>query len=112
ISKDIPVMIGSTLNVLMPTAYGEMNLTMEEATDRLAKEYGDRTEEYVSLFAKAYPDYTPQDLLSVDKLFRPYTIRTADARAAETNAPVYVYLLAWKSPVDSASRGSFHGLDI
>lgn len=112
ISKDIPVMIGSTLNELMPTAYGEKNLTMEEAKDRLAKEYGDRTEEYVSLFAKAYPDYTPQDLLSVDKLFRPYTIRTADARAAETNAPVYVYLLAWKSPVDSASRGSFHGLDI
>ncbi len=112
ISKDIPLMIGSTLNELMPVAYGEKNLTLEQAKARLVKDYGNKTDQYVSLFAKAYPDYTPQDLLSVDKVFRPYTIRTADARATETNAPLYVYFLAWKSGVDSASKGSFHGLDI
>lgn len=112
ISKDIPVMIGSTLNELMPTAYGEKDLTIEQAKERLTEEYGDKADEYISLFAKAYPDYTPQDLLSIDKVFRPYTIRTADARASESSAPLYVYLLTWKSPVDSASRGSFHGLDI
>jgi len=112
ISNDIPLMIGSTLNELMKTAYAEKDLTMEQAKGRLAKEYGDKTDRYISLFAKAYPDYTPQDLLSIDNVFRPYTIRTADARALETSAPLYVYLLAWKSPVDSASRGSFHGLDI
>lgn len=112
ISYNKPVMIGSTLNELMPVVYGEKNLTMKQAKERLAKQYGNKTDQYISLFAKAYPDYTPQDLLSVDVVFRPYTIRTADARAAETNAPLYVYLLAWKSPVDSASKGSFHGLDI
>ncbi|WP_044239881.1 carboxylesterase/lipase family protein [Flexithrix dorotheae] len=112
ISKDIPVMIGSTLNELMPTVYGEKNLTMEQAEARLTKDYGNKTDQYISLFSKAYPGYTPQDLLSIDKVFRPYTIRTADARASETDAPLYVYLLTWKSPVDSASRGSFHGLDI
>jgi len=112
ISNDIPLMIGSTLNEMMPTAYGEKDLTIEDAKERLATEYGDRTDQYIELFAKAYPDHTPQDLLSVDKVFRPYTIRTADARALETSTPLYVYLLAWKSPVDSASRGSFHGLDI
>ncbi len=112
ISKDIPLMIGSTLNEMMPTAYGEKDLTIEQAKERLAKEYGNRTDQYIKLFAKAYPDYTPQDLLSVDKVFRPYTIRTADARSLETSAPLYVYFLAWKSPVDNASKGSFHGLDI
>jgi para-nitrobenzyl esterase len=112
ISKDIPLMIGSTLNELVRTAYGEKDLTMEQAKERLAKEYGDKTEQYIALFAKAYPDYTPQDLLSVDHVFRPNTIRTVDARALESTAPLYVYFLAWKSPVDSASRGSFHGLDI
>ncbi|WP_163321925.1 carboxylesterase/lipase family protein [Draconibacterium mangrovi] len=112
ISKDIPLMIGTTLNELMRTAYGEKDLTLEEAKERLAKEYGDKTDEYISLFAEAYPDYTPQDLLSVDKTFRPFTIRTADARAKETDAPLYVYFLAWKSAVDNASKGSFHGLDI
>ena len=112
ISKDIPVMIGSTLNELMPVAYGDKTLTIEQAKERLAKEYGKKTDEYISLFAKAYPNYTPQDLLSIDKVFRPFTIRTADARAAESTAPLYVYLLTWKSGVDSASKGSFHGLDI
>ncbi len=112
ISKDIPLMIGTTLNELMRTVYGEKDLTMEQAKERLAKEYGDKTNQYIELFAKAYPNYTPQDLLSIDKVFRPFTIRTADARAVQGNAPVYTYLLAWKSQVDSASKGSFHGLDI
>ncbi|MCH7407897.1 carboxylesterase family protein [Belliella sp. DSM 111904] len=112
ISKEIPVMIGSTLNELKPTAYGEKNLTLEEAKERLQKTYGDKTDEYITRFAEAYPDYTPQDLLSVDDVFRPYTIRTADARAAESSAPLYVYFLAWKSGVEDSSKGSFHGLDI
>ncbi len=112
ISKDIPVMMGSTLNEMMPVAYGEKDLTLEQAKERLTKIYGEKTEQYVELYAKAYPDYTPQDLLSVDNVFRPYTIRTADARALETDAPLYVYFLAWKSSVDDDSKGSFHGLDI
>lgn len=112
ISKDIPVMIGTTLNELVSTAYSEKDLTLEQAKIRLAKEYGNKTDEYIELFVKAYPDYTPQDLLSIDKVFRPFTIRTADVWSRQSNAPLYVYLLAWKSQVDNASRGSFHGLDI
>lgn len=112
ISNDIPLMMGSTLNEMMPTFYGEKDLTLEQAKERLGKIYGDKTDQYIELFAKAYPDYIPQDLLSIDKVFRPYTIRTADARSSGSNAPLYVYFLAWKSGVDNASKGSFHGLDI
>lgn len=112
ISDEIPLMIGTTLNELMRTAYGEKDLTLEKAKERLSKIYKKRTDQFVELFGKAYPDFTPQDLLSLDTVFRPFTIRTADARAKQTSAPTYMYLLAWKSPVDSASRGSFHGLDI
>lgn len=112
ISKDIPILMGSTLNEMMPVAYGEKDLTLNQAKERLSEIYGDKTNEYVDLYAKAYPDYTPQDLLSIDNVFRPYTIRTADARSLESSAPLYVYFLAWKSDVDDASKGSFHGLDI
>lgn len=112
ISKEIPIMMGSTLNELMQTVYSEKELTLEQAKERLTKLYGDRTGQYIELFAKAYPDYTPQDLLSIDTVFRPFTIRTADARGVQGNAPLYVYLLTWKSPVENASKGSFHGLDI
>jgi carboxylesterase type B len=112
ISKDIPLMIGTTFNELMRTYYAEKDLSMEQARERLVKEYGDRTDEYIRLFSEAYPGYTPQDLISVDNVFRPYTIRAADARARQGGAPLYVYFLAWKSPVEGASKGSFHGLDI
>ena len=112
ISNHIPLLIGTTLNELVKVAYAEKNLTLEEAKKRLIKTYGDKTDTYIKLFEKAYPNYTPQDLLSIDTLFRPNTIITADARSAKTNAPVYSYLLTWKSTVEDNTKGSFHGLDI
>jgi para-nitrobenzyl esterase len=112
ISKDIPLLIGTTLNELAKTVYSEKDLTLDEAKKRLAEKYGDKTDDYIKLFAQAYPNYTPQDLLSIDTLFRPNTIVTADARAAKTTAPVYSYLLTWKSTVEDYTKGSFHGLDI
>lgn len=112
ISKDIPLLIGTTLNELVKTAYDEKDLTLEQARERLSETYGDNTDTYLGLFEKAYPDYTPQDLLSIDTLFRPNTIVTADARAEKTDAPVYSYLLTWKSTVEDNTKGSFHGLDI
>jgi para-nitrobenzyl esterase len=112
ISDGIPLMIGTTLNELMRTAYAEKDLTIERAKERLTKVYKDRTDQFITLYTKTYPEFTPQDLLSVDTVFRPFTIMTADARVKQANAPTYCYFLAWKSPVDSASRGSFHGLDI
>jgi para-nitrobenzyl esterase len=112
ISEGIPLLIGTTLNELMPTAYAEKNLTKEQARERLAKVYKGRTDQFIALYAKTYPDFTPQDLLSIDTVFRPFTIMASDARVKQASAPLYSYFLAWKSPVDSASKGSFHGLDI
>ena len=58
ISYGIPLMMGSTLNELMRTFYGEKDMTLQQAKDSLAIKYGDKTDQYISLFAKAYPDYT------------------------------------------------------
>lgn len=112
LSNDIPLLIGSTLNELVKPAYDEKQLTLTEARERLVKSYGDKTDDYIQLFAQAYPDHSPQDLLSIDTLFRPNTIVTADAWSVTSNAPVYTYLLTWKSPVEDNTKGSFHGLDI
>ncbi len=109
---DVPLMIGTTLNEMVKTAYAEKDLTMEQARERLQRIYGGKTDRYIELYAQAYLDFTPQDLLSIDNVFRPNTIMAADARAESTLAPVYSYLLTWKSPVDDGTRGSFHGVDI
>lgn len=112
ISNHIPLLLGTTLNELVPTAYGETSLTMDAAKDRLQKIYGEKADHYIELFGQAYPDYSPHDLLSIDTLFRPNTIAVADAREQQARAPIYTYLLTWKSPVENGSKGSFHGLDI
>lgn len=112
ISNDIPLLIGTTFNELMRTAYGQKNLGIDQAKERLKKSFGDKTDKYIELFGKAYPGYSPQDLVSIDTVFRPYTIMVADARSLKKKAPVYTYLLTWKSPVDDGTKGSFHGVDI
>lgn len=112
ISNHVPLLIGTTFNELMRTTYSEKDLTLDEVRERLKKSYGVKTDKFIELFSKAYPDFTPHDLLSIDTVFRPYTIMVADAKASLNRAPVYAYFLAWKSPVNNGSGGSFHGLDI
>jgi para-nitrobenzyl esterase len=112
ISNNVPLLIGTTFNELMRTAYSEKNLTLEQAKERLKKSYGDKTEKYIELFRKTYPGYSPQDLVSIDTVFRPYTIMVADFWSGKSKAPVYTYMLTWKSAVDDSSKGSFHGMDI
>ena len=106
-SSDIPVMIGTTFNELQRLQY-DQSMTKEQAREQLQKTFGDETEAYIKAFAKAYPDYTPQDLLSIDWLFRPKTLITADAMASVNNK-LYMYMFTWRSPVN---KGSVHGHEL
>ena len=108
ISTDIPILIGTTFNELQPLAY-QRAMTMEEATAQLEKTFGKSTKQYIKEFAKTYPDYTPQDLVSIDWLFRPKTIITADAITKNRNAKTYMYMFTWRSPVN---KGSVHGHEL
>ena len=85
ISDNVPLMIGTTFNELQRLHY-KRNLTLDEARTELLPTFGDETDAYIAAFAKAYPDYTPQDLLSIDWLFRPKTLITADARATKLSS--------------------------
>ena len=108
ISDDVPLMIGTTFNELQRRVY-DQPMTLEEARAMLEPTFGEDTEAYVEAFAEAWPDYIPQDLLSIDMMFRPKTIITADAVAETRQAPTYVYMWTWKSPVD---QGSVHGNEL
>ena len=108
ISSDVPLMIGTTFNELQRRVYGTP-MTLDEAKAQLKPTFGDRVDEYVAAFAEAWPDYTPQDLLSVDMMFRPKTLITADAVATTRKAPTWMYMFTWKSPAD---QGSVHGYEL
>ena len=108
ISNDIPIIIGTTFNELQRLAYNRP-MTMEQAKETLMPVFGDDTDEYIRAFGKAYPGYTPQDLVSIDWLFRPKTIITADYISRNREAQTYTYMFTWRSPIN---KGSVHGHEL
>ena len=108
ISTDVPILIGTTFNELQRLRY-DRKMTQQEARKELVATFGNETDDYVKAFAKAYPDYIPQDLLSIDWLFRPKTIITADEIAESREAKTYMYMFTWRSPVNN---GSIHGHEL
>lgn len=107
-STDIPILIGTTFNELQRLAYNRP-LTQEEARTQLQSTFGDSTDDYIKAFKKAYPESSPQDLLSIDWLFRAKTLITCDALAQQQQAKVYAYMFSWRSPI---SKGSVHGQEL
>lgn len=77
-----------------------------------AKKYGERTDEFLTAFEKAYPGYQPKDLVDVDFVFRPGAVEQAKLKAAQQGAPVYMYMFAWESPVLDGMFRSTHCMDI
>ena len=108
LSDEMPVLMGTTFNELQRLQY-DKEMTLEQAKEQLQKTFGDDTEEYVKTFAKAYPQFVPQDLVSIDWLFRPKTIITADERTSTLKTPLYMYMFTWRSPVN---KGSVHGHEL
>ena len=108
ISDDIPIMIGTTFNELQRLTYHQP-MTLDEAKETLKKTFGEDTESYIKAFDETWPGHSPQDLLSIDWLFRPKTIITADAIAESRRANTYMYMFTWRSPVN---QGSVHGHEL
>ena len=108
ISDDIPLVIGTTFNELQRSSYNRP-MTLEEAKASVKGTFEDDTDAYAEAFAKAWPDFIPQDLPSVDMMFRPKTIICADAVSAKRPAPVYNYMFVWKSP---STHVSAHGAEL
>lgn len=108
ISDDVPILIGTTFNELQRLQYGR-DMTLEEAKDELRRTFGEDTEKYVAAMKEAWHDCTPQDMLSIDWLFRPKTMVTADAIAESRKAPTYMYMFTWRSPL---TKGSVHGAEL
>ena len=114
-SKDIPVMLGTTIHEFSMSTYVPQlrTATKEAAMEYLrATKFGDRTEEFAAIFEKTYPDYQPKDLFDTDIIFRPSTIAQADVKVAQKGAPVYMYMFAWESPVMDGILRSTHCMEI
>lgn len=113
-SKGVPVMIGTTLHEFTMSTYvpAFRTITKEKAVEFLKQRYGDRTDDFLAAFEKAYPGYRPKDLVDVDFVFRPGAVEQARLKAAQQGAPVYMYMFAWESPVLDGMFRSTHCMEI
>lgn len=115
ISKDVPLFIGTT-----KTEFGMSSVTpyfkapREEVIEYLRGTYKDKTDAFVAAYDKAYPNTNmPSDMIDVDFMFRPGSIRFANIKSAiQGGAPTYMYLFAWNSPVLDGMLKAAHCMEI
>lgn len=114
ISADIPMIIGTTRHEFSMTTYvpALRNAGREEVIGILKGRYGEGTERFLELFAKAYPGSKPVDMLDADFVFRPSAIEQALRKSLQGAAPVYMYMFNWESPVLDGILRSTHCMEI
>jgi para-nitrobenzyl esterase len=113
LSKNVPLLVGSTKNEFAPFIPGSRNITMDSANAKLQRKYGDKTQAYLSAVKTAYPGTVkPSDYIDIDFIFRPGAIRQADQKARRGGAPVFMYLFTWQSPVLDTVFKAMHCMEI
>jgi para-nitrobenzyl esterase len=114
LSKNIPLMIGTTINEFAVFRGAvPSNSTEEEVMAAIKKTYGDKAEAYVAAVKKAYPNMTkPSQMLDIDIMFRPGAVDQANQKADMAAAPVYMYLFDWQSPVLDGKYKAVHCMEI
>ncbi|MGB7395563.1 MAG: carboxylesterase family protein [Pricia sp.] len=115
LSKEIPLLIGTTKNEFAPFANMRfVSASDEEILFHIKEQWKDRSDAYIKAVRKAYPnDTAAKDLLDVDIRFRPGAIEQANDKSALPNgAPVYMYLFTWQSPVFDGKYKSLHCMEL
>lgn len=115
LSKDIPLLIGTTKNEFAPFANMRFaKASEEEILSHIKEQWKDKADDYIKAVRKAYPnDSSPKDILDVDTMFRPGAVAQAnDKSALKGGAPVYMYIFDWQSPVFDGKYKSVHCMEI
>ncbi|MGI6274128.1 MAG: carboxylesterase/lipase family protein [Acutalibacteraceae bacterium] len=101
-AKTIPVMVGTVLGefAFMPALSEAEKADKAGIAARLRKMYGDDAEKLQALFAEAYPDKDPSDLLFLDSLFRAPSIEFLHKKAQHPESGTYSYMFSYTFPYD------------
>ena len=117
----VPLLMGTTKNEATFYFAGDirqMQLSHAQLKARVQAQFGladAATEALIDAFRQDEPARTPSDVLVAlisNTLFRVPILRGAEAKAAQQQAPVYVYNFTWQAPVDGGVWGAPHAADI
>lgn len=114
LSKNIPLMIGTTLNEFMPFRGSLPKTTTEEqARTAIKKAYGDKTDAYIVAVKKAYPNAKPSEFMDYDVTFRPGAVVQANQKSAlKGGSAVYMYMFDWQSPIMDGKYKAVHCMEL
>lgn len=115
-SRDVPMIIGSTLNEFVSGINQPDAQAMDEAElQRRAEAFSPgKGSEIVAAFRDRTPGASPFDLWSriATSPVRQSAIAQAAAKASAGGAPAYLYWFTWQTPVLDGRPAAFHCLDI
>ena len=117
-AKNIPLLIGSCLNEWQTVPlFANMAVTQSDNKnfwtdaqigEKLREKYGDKADDIVKEFTKAYPNKKEVDALYVDTWLRTRAKKTMKIKAAQNGAPVYAYVFTWETPIMGGYAMSYH----
>jgi para-nitrobenzyl esterase len=118
ISAQVPLLIGSnkdemTIFMVSDAKFGSR--TDEEFAAYVREQLPDKAEALIPALRAAFPGYSPSHLIVAAETMKGYWIATvlqAERKAMQGAAPVFVYQLAWETPVDEGRLRSHHALDL
>lgn len=120
VSLDVPVIIGSTFSEYSTYPYiignsanfNHGGLSQAQIDSALQARYGNNAQAIREAFTAAYPERPLHELLTMDTNVRSRVLQMAHMLARRGNAPVYVYLFNWVSPLDNGIARSFRSSEL
>jgi para-nitrobenzyl esterase len=119
VSTDVPMMLCSTFHEWgMARTNPELeNITADEAKEMLKERagfrggLGEKASAVYDAYARAFPDATPIEVMTLVASNRKGVVETATAKVNQS-APVYVAWFGWEPPMFNGRMRAFHCLDI
>lgn len=119
LADQIPMIISSTTEELSPSRTNAAleDITLDEVVEQVRERagfsagLGDKAEEVVQAYAKAFPDKKPVEIWAYISANRQTTIELADSKSRQT-APVFLAWFGWHPPLFDNRMRAFHCLDI
>lgn len=118
-AADVPLIICSTMNESAPSRTDSAleNITLPEVIERVKTSarnragFGDKAEEIINAYVKAFPDKKPVEIWSMVTSNRQNAVALANAKSKQS-APVYNAWFCWQPPLFDGRLRAFHCSDI
>lgn len=113
-SADVPLLINTTFHEQSPSRTDALleTITLAGVKEKLKTRFADQTDNVVDAYAKNFPEAKPIEIWALINSNRKNAIATANKKAGQKKAPVYVSWFGWQPPLFDGRMRAFHCDDI